>query len=202
MGDFPPTMPSFFCPSLITSNLMVMIPAISMAPQKEISPSPSGYGESVRIHYVSREMKRGRTDNAREKCRSPTENLAPLTCTGKYTLLPLERFLMSQLPPCSGRPGMVLAPSLPTFAFVSSSAVPACTLLGSGGCATIRDRDVVEISSASRLFHSARISGDGAQPRIPGWMRPAKRTPGMWREEQKMPSKSQMALALFVPVAC
>jgi hypothetical protein len=34
-------MPSFFCPSLITSNLMVMMPAISMAPQNEISPSPS-----------------------------------------------------------------------------------------------------------------------------------------------------------------
>lgn len=138
----------------------------------------------------------------REKCRSPTENFAPLTCTGRYTLLPRDRFLMSQFPPCSGRPGIVRAPSLPTRAFTSSSAVPACTLFGSGGCATTRVSDVVEISSASRLFHSARISGDGAHPKMPGWMRPAKRTPGMCRDEQKMPSKSQMALALFAQSKC
>ena len=31
---------------------------------------------------------------------------------------------------------------------------------------------------------------------MPGWMRPANLTPGMWREEQLMPSKSQIALAL------
>ena len=60
----------------------------------------------------------------------------------------------------------------------------------------MRLSSVVEISSASRLFHSARTSAEGAQPRIPGWMRPAKRTCGMWREEQKMPSKSQIAFAL------
>lgn len=29
-----------------------------------------------------------------------------------------------------------------------------------------------------------------------GYVRPEKRTPGMWREEQNMPSKSQMAFAL------
>jgi hypothetical protein len=39
---------------------------------------------------------------------------------------------------------------------------------------------------------------EGAQPRIPGWMRPGNRTWGIWREEQNMPSKSQMAFALFV----
>lgn len=48
----------------------------------------------------------------------------------------------------------------------------------------------------SRSFHVLRTSGEGAQPRMPGWMRPANLTPGMWREEQLMPSKSQMALAL------
>ena len=31
---------------------------------------------------------------------------------------------------------------------------------------------------------------------MPGWMRPANLTPGMCLEEQLMPSKSQMALAL------
>ena len=54
----------------------------------------------------------------------------------------------------------------------------------------------MEMSSASRRFHSARISALGAQPRMPGWMRPGKRMWGRWREEQNMPSKSQMALAL------
>jgi hypothetical protein len=104
---------------------------------------------------------------------------------------------MSQFPPCSGRPGIVLAPSLPIFSFKSPVAEPACTFFALGGSATVRLRWVcVEMSSPSRLFHNSRTSAEGAQPRIPGWMRPAKRTPGMWREEQKMPSKSQMAFAL------
>ena len=42
----------------------------------------------------------------------------------------------------------------------------------------MRLSSVVAISSASRLFHSARTSAEGAQPRIPGWMRPAKRDVG------------------------
>ena len=103
---------------------------------------------------------------------------------------------MSQLPPCSGRPGIVRAPSLPTLALTSSEAVPACTFCGSGGCATMRFKSVVLMRSASRLFHFARRSAEGAQPRIPGWISPGKRTPGMCREEQKIPSKSQIALAL------
>lgn len=131
------------------------------------------------------------------KCRSPTLNLAPGTWIGRYTLEPRERFLISQLPPCSGRPGTVRAPSLPTFSFISSDALPACTLWGCGGRAITRpglSKD--ETSSASRRFHSARMEAEGAQPRIPGWMRPEKRTWGMWRDEQKMPSRSQMAFAL------
>jgi hypothetical protein len=99
---------------------------------------------------------------------------------------------------------MVLAPSLPTFSFKVASADPACTFLGCGGSATTRECVCAQasISSPSRLFQVARTSAEGAQPRIPGWIRPAKRTPGMWREEQKMPSKSQMAFALgFVSLA-
>jgi hypothetical protein len=46
-------------PFLMTEKLMVITPAISMAPQNEISPSPW------------------------EKWRSPTENLAPATWTGR-----------------------------------------------------------------------------------------------------------------------
>lgn len=140
--------------------------------------------------------------NIREKCKSPTENFAPLTCTGKKTLLPLDKFLISQLPPCSGLPGMVLAPSLPTFSLMSSDAVPAWTFCGSGGSATTRSSVFAEMSSPSLLFHSARTSGEGAQPRIPGWISPAKRTPGICRDEQKMPSKSQMALALAAGQLC
>lgn len=50
---------SFAMPDLRTVNFRVMTPAISIAPQNEISPSPW------------------------EKCRSPTENLAPGTWTGR-----------------------------------------------------------------------------------------------------------------------
>jgi hypothetical protein len=165
-------------PFFMTLNLSVMTPAISIAPQKLISPSPC------------------------EKCRSPTLNFAPLTCTGRNTLLPRERFLMSQFPPCSGRPGIVRAPSLPIFAFREASAEPAWAFCSLGGCATMRSRcECVEMSSPSRLFHVERTSAEGAQPSIPGWMRPAKRTPGMWRELQKMPSKSQMAFALMATSA-
>lgn len=39
---------------------------------------------------------------------------------------------MSQLPPCSGRPGIVRAPWSPTFSFVFGSAEPAWTLRGWG----------------------------------------------------------------------
>ena len=60
----------------------------------------------------------------------------------------------------------------------------------------MRSSLVVLMSSASRRFHSARISAEGAQPRMPGWMRPGNLRWGMWREEQKMPSKSQIAFAL------
>ena len=61
----------------------------------------------------------------------------------------------------------------------------------------MRLRSVVLIRSASRRFHSARISALGAQPKIPGCIRPGNRTCGMLREEQYMPSKSQIALALL-----
>lgn len=170
MGDF---IASCSMPPFMTEKLIVMTPAISIAPQNDISPSPC------------------------EKCKSPTENFAPLTCTGKYTLLPRDRFLISQFPPCSGRPGTVRAPSLPTFSLTSLLAVPAWTLLGSGGRATSRSMcEQASIRPASRSFQILRTSGEGAQPRMPGWMRPANLTPGMWREEQLMPSKSQIALAL------
>lgn len=131
-------------------------------------------------------------DHLREKWRSPTENLAPFTCTGRYTsscrqhsfwtilllgnltLLPLLKFLMSQFPPCSGRPnkyqhldsnleshmniipGIVLAPSRPTFVLISSDAEPACTFWGLGGWATILSSLLAAINSPSRLFHVAR----------------------------------------------
>jgi hypothetical protein len=126
------------------------------------------------------EKRRQRARYAREKCRSPTLNLAPGTWTGRNTLLPRERFLMSQFPPCSGLPGIVLAPSRPTFSLMLPSPLPTCTLCGLGGSATTRSICEQDwISSPSRLFHSARISGEGAQPKIPGWIKPAKRTPGM-----------------------
>lgn len=75
---------------------------------------------------------------------------------------------MSQFPPCSGRPGIVRAPSLPTLTLMSSDADPAWTFSGSGGWATIRSSLLAVISSPSRLFHVDRTSAEGAQPRIPG----------------------------------
>lgn len=107
----------------------------------------------------------------REKCKSPTLNFAPGTCTGKYTLLPLDKFFISQLPPCSGLPGTVRAPSAAILAAVASSAAPACAFVVRGGFATVLvvpPAAFSEMSSASRRFHSARISAEGAHPKIPG----------------------------------
>lgn len=104
----------------------------------------------------------------------------------------------SQLPPCSGRPGTVLAPSLRIFSATASSAEPACALFASGGSATSRSASLdAAISSPSRLFHVAKTSAEGAHPRMPGWMSPANLTCGIWRDEQEMPSKSQIAFALW-----
>jgi len=118
---------------------------------------------------------------------------------------------------CSGLPGIVLAPSLPTFSLISSEAVPAWTFCGFGGWATIRSSLLAAISSPSLVFHVLRTcadqswvwismmdrltSAEGAHPRIPGWMSPGNLTWGMWREVQKIPSKSQIALALYVESA-
>ena len=184
-------MPKSAIPFFITVSFTVMIPAISIAPQKLISPSPkvSSVHQYLSIQTSSR-------PSPCEKCKSPTLNLAPVTWTGRYTLLPRLRFLISQFPPCSGLPGTVLAPSLPTLALISPSALPAWTLCGSGAKATSRSSLLAEISSPSRLFHVARTSAEGAHPRMPGWINPGNRTCGMCREEQKIPSKSQIALAL------
>ena len=93
--------------------------------------------------------------------------------------------------------GIVRAPSLATLLATSAPALPAWAPLDIGGWATTRLWSVfAAISSPSRRFHSARTSAEGAHPRIPGWIRPANRTWGIWREEQKMPSKSQIDLAL------
>ena len=90
-----PTTGRSFMPPLITLSLRSRKPDISMAPQKETSPSPC------------------------EKCMSPIERLPPGTKTGRYTTQPRERFLMSQLPPFS-RPGTVRAASPPVLSHVES----------------------------------------------------------------------------------
>lgn len=76
---------------------------------------------------------------------------------------------MSALPPCSGRPGIVRAPSLPTFSRRAASEAPAWQFFGSGGLATSLSASLeAAMSSPSRLFHVARISVEGAQPTMPG----------------------------------
>lgn len=73
---------------------------------------------------------------------------------------------MSQFPPCSGRPGIVRAPSFAILSFTEPVAEPEWAFWGCGGCATMRSRCVcVEMSSASRVFQVSRTSAEGAQPR-------------------------------------
>jgi hypothetical protein len=56
----------------MTEHFKSMKPDISIAPQNDTSPSPC------------------------EKCISPIDKLAPSTKTGKYTVHPRDKFLISQ----------------------------------------------------------------------------------------------------------
>ncbi|MNG20618.1 hypothetical protein D3C84_1048890 [compost metagenome] len=69
-----------------------------------------------------------------------------------------------------------------------------CAVAASGALAKGGTRvGWVSISSCSRRFQSPSITGSGRQPINPGWIRPAKLTPGMCLELVNMPLKSQMA---------
>src|SRR5690242_12911132 len=95
---------------------------------------------------------------------------------------PRDRFLISQFPPCS-RGGTVRAASLATRSYRAPFKEPRTAFFGLGKLASGGTRlGFVATSSDSRLFHLASKSAEGAQPIRPGCVRPAKRTPGMWRD--------------------
>src|ERR1700681_670712 len=95
---------------------------------------------------------------------------------------PLDRVLMSQLPPCS-RGGTVRAASLDTLSNMAPFSDPRTAFLGLGKLARDGTRlGLVDTNSDSRLFHLLSRSCEGAHPMRPGCVRPAKRTPGIWRE--------------------
>jgi hypothetical protein len=50
----------------------------------------------------------------------------------------------------------------------------------------------VAINAVSRSFQIASNFGSGRQPIRPGWIRPAKFTPGMCRDDVYIPLKSQI----------
>jgi len=89
---------------------------------------------------------------------------------------------MSQLPPCS-RGGTVRAPSAAILALTSPLARPACAVAANGGAASGGTRSgSVAMNAISRVFQVSSSFGSGRQPIRPGWIRPAKFTPGTWRE--------------------
>jgi hypothetical protein len=95
-----------------------------------------------------------------------------------------EETQTSTLPPCS-RGGIVRAPSASTLSKTSlDRSWPTYAPCGSGGKATGGTALACSaMSPRSRLFHVASSSCDGAVPIKPGCDTPAKRTPGMCREE-------------------
>ncbi len=99
---------------------------------------------------------------------------------------------MSQLPPCS-RGGTVRAPSPAALSRSAPCNAPMCAVLGAGGFASGGTRlGLVSISACSRRFQVSSSFLSGRQPIRPGWISPAKFTPGIWRDEVNMPWKSQM----------
>ena len=86
------------------------------------------------------------------------------------------------------------APSAAVLALASPfSLAGMCAVGANGGLARPGTRvGLVAISAASRSFQVASSFGSGRQPIRPGWIRPAKFTPGMWRDEVYMPLMSQI----------
>lgn len=142
--------------------------------------------------------------SASEKCKSPTDSLAPGTNTGRYiadpgTKLPTSMFpavfktqshtgTKSRTTLLTSREGPVRAPCL-RIRSRSSSDRPswltyAPTASGSGVCPC----PISCISSAvSRLVQAARSSAEGAVASTPGWERDWNSTPGMCRDEVLQP---------------
>ena len=112
--------------------------------------------------------------------------------TGARTVPPRDRSLMSQLPPCS-RGGTVRAPVAAAWSRASPCSLPMCAVAAKGGFASGGTRSgCVAIKSISRLFHVSSMAGSGRQPISPGWISPAKFTPGICRDEVYRPWKSQI----------
>src|SRR5882672_7642317 len=100
--------------------------------------------------------------------------------------------LMSQLPPCS-RGGTVRAPSAAILLLTSPLAFPQCAVGANGGAASGGTRSgSVAMIAASRAFQVSSNFLSGRQPMRPGWMRPAKLTPGTCREWVYRPDMSQI----------
>jgi hypothetical protein len=95
---------------------------------------------------------------------------------------PRDRFLMSQLPPCS-RGGTVRHASFAALCDLRPVICPISAVSALGGAASGGTRlGLVAMSSASRLLARSSSSWFGRQPIRPGCTMPAQRTPGTWRE--------------------
>ncbi len=85
------------------------------------------------------------------------------------------------------------APSAAALARASPVILPMWAVPANGGLARPGTRSgSVAISAFSRSFHMSSMGLSGRQPMRPGWIRPAKFTPGIWRELVNMPLKSQI----------
>jgi hypothetical protein len=106
----------------------------------------------------------------------------------------MERFFISQFPPCS-RGGIDLAPSFLTLSAAYPLNLPTIAPLSLGNRANGGTLwGSVSTSLRSLAFHSFRSSWEGAVPMMPGCGRAAILTWGTCLEVAYLPSKSQMAL--------
>ena len=130
-----------------TENLTVTAPAISIA-EPQTSPSPWA------------------------KCRSPAENSAPETCTGRKSRLPTTRCRMSRLPPFS-RGGIVLNPAAAKAGTAPGASVSAKGSRVPPGSARA---PVARASTRAKVRHRAH-------PRMPrrGWRHPGSRATSLRR---------------------
>lgn len=68
-----------------------------------------------------------------------------------------------------------------------------CAVGAKGGLATpVSWSGLAAMNAVSRSFHRSSSLGSGRQPIRPGWTRPAKETPGTWRDDVYMPLMSQI----------
>jgi len=152
---------SSFMLFFITLVFKVMAPAISMAPPKDISASLYGGHTNVkRISFSGSPNEAG----LMRGIQIADAKLGTFDIYGQVDFAPFDQILDVAFAAMFWSTWNVPRAIVLYLLLDIALGIPRVGISGSGGRAITRWRSVVLISSASRLFHSAKISTEGALP--------------------------------------